>query len=138
MKRFWKACYMWQHQIVHCGGCLRRSPMKTQMIVNRINDWFSIEDLELDIYMLSMNILLKLSTRRCVGLVYDRVNLTITILNRKSVEAIEALDKAVVLLLSRKLIRFDDFQKKGVRKIFITDLGVETTNRYKELMENVD
>lgn len=62
--------------------------MKTQMIVNRINDWFSIEDLELDIYMLSMNILLKLSTRRCAGLVYDRVNLTMTILNRKSAEAI--------------------------------------------------
>lgn len=112
--------------------------MKTQMIVNRINDWFSIEDLELDIYMLSMNILLKLSTRRCVGLVYDRVNLTMTILNRKSAEAIEALDKAVVLVVSRKLIRFDDFQKNGVRKIFITDLGVEATNRYKELMENVD
>ena len=38
--------------------------MKTQMIVNRINDWFSIEDLELDTYMLSMNILLKLSRFR--------------------------------------------------------------------------
>ena len=66
------------------------------------------------------------------------INGEMTILNRKSAEAIEALDKAVVLLVSRKLIRFDNFQKNGVRKIFITDLGVEATNRYKELMENVD
>ena len=112
--------------------------MKTQMIVNRINDWFSIEDLELDTYMLSMNILLKLSTRKCAGLVYDRVKLAMTILNRESAEAIEALDKAIVVLISRRLIILNDFQKNGVRKIFITDLGIEATNRYKELMENVD
>ena len=29
-------------------------------------------------------------------------------------------------------------EKNGVRKIFITDLGIETVNKYKELMENVD
>lgn len=112
--------------------------MKTQMIVNRTNDWFRIEDLELDIYMLSMNLLVKLSARRQRGLVYGRVDLAMTILNRKSVEAIEALDKAIVLLVSRKLINFDNSQKNGVRKIFITDLGMEATNKYKELMENVD
>lgn len=112
--------------------------MKTQMIVNRINDWFRIEDLELDIYMLSMNILLKLSTRKCLGLIYDRVNLAITILDRKSVEAIEALDKAIILLVSRKLISFDNSQKNGVRKILITDLGLEAINRYEELMKDVD
>lgn len=112
--------------------------MKMQMIVNRINDWFNVEDLELDIYMLSMSILLKLSTRKCAGLVYDRVNLITTILNRKSVEAIEAFDKAIVLLISRKLIIFENSQKNGEKKIFITDLGLEATNRYKELMKNVD
>ena len=112
--------------------------MKTQIIVNRINDWFRIDDLELNIYMLSMRILLKLTTRRHAGLAYDRVNLAMGILNRKSIEAIETLDKAIVLLVSRKLIVFDNSQKNGVRKIFITDLGLETVNKYRELMENVD
>lgn len=112
--------------------------MKTQIIVNRINDWFRIDDLELNIYMLSMRILLKLTTRRHAGLAYDRVNLAMGILNRTSIEAIETLDKAIVLLVSRKLIIFDNSQKNGVRKIFITDLGIETVNKYKELMENVD
>lgn len=111
--------------------------MKTQIIVNRINDWFRIDDLELNIYMLSMRILLKLTTRRHAGLAYDRVNLAMGILNRTSIEAIETLDKAIVLLVSRKLIIFDNSQKNGVRKIFITDLGIETVNKYKELMENV-
>lgn len=112
--------------------------MKTQIIVNRINDWFRIDDLELNIYMLSMNILLKLTTRRHAGLAYDRVNLAMRILNRTSIEAIEKLDKAIVLLVSRKLIIFDNSQKNGVRKIFITDLGLETVNKYRELMENAD
>ncbi|MGN8862972.1 hypothetical protein ACTNCE_13795 [Dorea longicatena] len=112
--------------------------MKTQIIVNRINDWFRIDDLELNIYMLSMRILLKLTTRRHAGLAYDRVNLAMGILNRTSIEAIETLDKAIVLLVSRKLIVFDNSQKNGVRKIFITDLGLETVNKYRELMENVD
>lgn len=112
--------------------------MKTQIIVNRINDWFRIDDLELNIYMLSMRILLKLTTRRHAGLAYDRVNLAMGILNRTSIEAIETLDKAIVLLVSRKLIVFDNSQKNGVRKIFITDLGLETMNKYRELMENVD
>ena len=108
--------------------------MKTQIIVNRINDWFRIDDLELNIYMLSMRILLKLTTRRHAGLAYDRVNLAMGILNRTSIEAIETLDKAIVLLVSRKLIVFDNSQKNGVRKIFITDLGLETVNKYRELM----
>ena len=112
--------------------------MKTQIIVNRINDWFRIDDLELNIYMLSMRILLKLTTRRHAGLAYDRVNLAMGILNRTSIEAIETLDKAIVLLVSRKLIVFDNSQKNGVRKIFITDLRLETVNKYRELMENVD
>lgn len=112
--------------------------MKTQIIVNRINDWFRIDDLELNIYILSMRILLKLTTRRHAGLAYDRVNLAMGILNRTSIEAIETLDKAIVLLVSRKLIVFDKSQKNGVRKIFITDLGLETVNKYRELMENVD
>ena len=87
--------------------------MKTQIIVNRINDWFRIDDLELNIYMLSMRILLKLTTRRHAGLAYDRVNLAMGILNRTSIEAIETLDKAIVLLVSRKLIVFDNSQKNG-------------------------
>lgn len=112
--------------------------MKTQMIVNRVSDWFSSEDLELDIYMLAMKILLKLSTRRSAGLIYDRVKLTMTILNRRSAEAIEALDKSMVLLVSRKLIDFDISEKNGIRKIFISELGIKAVNRYEELMENVD
>lgn len=77
--------------------------MKTQIIVNRINDWFRIDDLELNIYMLSMRILLKLTTRRHAGLAYDRVNLAMGILNRTSIEAIETLDKRVLKSLNERV-----------------------------------
>ena len=112
--------------------------MKTQMIVNRVDDWFYIEDLELDICILSMNILIKLSTRKCAGYSYDRVKLAMIVLKRKSAEAITAVDKALVILFSRNLIVFERTQKNEAKKILITDLGIKAVEQYKELMENVD
>lgn len=111
--------------------------MKTQMIVNRVNDWYQIQDLALDDCFLAMNILQKLSTRRVVGHTYDRIKLVNEIMKRQSSEGIQAIDKAIVILFSRNLIRFEE-KKYGEKKMLITDNGVKAIERYEELINNVD
>lgn len=112
--------------------------MKTQLIVNRVNDWFYMEDLQLDECSLAMSLLIRLSTRTAAGFTYDRIKLANAILERSSAESIKAIDKAVVILLSRKLIIFEDKKKYGAKKILITDSGIKAVAEYKELMKNVD
>jgi hypothetical protein len=85
-----------------------------------------------------MNILVKLSTRKCAGFSYDRIKLAMIILNRKSVEAITAIDKALVVLISRNLIMLENVPKNNAKKILITELGLKAVDQYKELMKNVD
>lgn len=111
--------------------------MIRQMIVNRVDDWFRFEDLELDDSLIAMKFLIRLSTRTSTGFKYDRVNLSTTVLGRNSSEAIHAIDKAIVILISRKLIRFQE-EKQGNKKIFITDEGIKAVEEYKELIRNVD
>lgn len=81
--------------------------MRTKMIVNRMNDWFQIEDMELNVCNLAMNILRRLYTRPIQGLEYDRVKLAYVILHRKSAETIGAVDDALCVLISRDLVFFE-------------------------------
>lgn len=111
--------------------------MKTQMIVNRIDDWFQVEDLELDDCLVAIEVLKRLSTRKIAGFRYDRVSLSSTILGRNSAEAIKVLDKAIVILFSRNLIIFEE-GVNNEKKILITDAGMKAVEEYKELMNNVD
>ena len=111
--------------------------MRTQMIVNRIDNWFQIEDLELDECSLAMNLLVRLSSRRCTGFTYDRIQLAKDILERTSAESIKAIDKAVVILFSRKLIIFEDKRKYGEKRILITEAGIKAVEDYKELIKDV-
>lgn len=109
--------------------------MRTKMIVNRMHDWFQIEDIELSVCNLAMNILNKLYSRPVLGLEYDRVMLAYEILHRKSAETIEAIDDAMCVLISRDLVVLEQ-KKLGKQKIMITELGKNALEEYKELMKD--
>lgn len=109
--------------------------MRTKMIINRMSDWFQIEDTELDLCSLSISILDKLSSRPVQGLKYDRIKLADIILQRKSAEIVRSIDNALCVLISRNLIRFET-QKFGKKKIFITELGKKALRDYKEMIRD--
>lgn len=109
--------------------------MKALMIVNRMDDWFDLTDVELDECYISIQILERLTTRKKLGLDYDRFKLATILYNRTSSEAINVIDKAIVLLVSRNLVKFDA-KKECNRKLLITDLGELTYQRYKEEIKN--
>lgn len=111
--------------------------MIAKMIVNRTVDWFQIKDLELDSCVLAMELLKRLSTRKLVGFKYDRIKLADTLLHRKSSETIEAVDEAIIILVSRGLIDIEEI-KYGERKITISEAGLSVVEQFKELMENED
>lgn len=109
--------------------------MRTKMIVNRMNDWFQIEDIELNVCNLAMNILNRLYSRPIQGFEYDRVKLAYEILHRKSAETIGAIDDALCVLISRDLV-FLEQKKFGKQKLLITELGKKAFEEYKELMKD--
>lgn len=104
--------------------------MKTLMIVNRIENWFDLTDVQLDAYYVAMKILGKLYTRKVKGLDYDRFKLSTSLSDRCSFESIKVIDNAIILLLSRNLIRFEQ-KKESKRKILITELGESTYLLYQ-------
>lgn len=105
--------------------------MKASMIVNRIENWFDSTDVELDECYVAIQLLGRLSSRKKMGLDYDRFKLSSILYDKSSSEAINVIDKAIVLLISRKLISFDT-KNEGKRKLLITDLGESTYRTYKE------
>lgn len=105
--------------------------MKASLIVNRIENWFDSTDVELDECYVAIQLLERLSTRKKMGLDYDRFKLASVLYDRSSSEAINIIDKAIVLLVSRNLVRFDN-KKEGRRKLLITDSGEYAYRKYKE------
>lgn len=105
--------------------------MKTSMIVNRIENWFDSTDVELDECYIAVKLLEHLSTRKKIGLDYDRLKLASILYNKSSAESIGVIDKAIVILVSRNLISFDA-KKEGRRKLLITELGELAYHQYKE------
>ncbi len=105
--------------------------MRTSMIVNRADNWFDSTDVELDECYVAIQLLERLYTRKKMGLDYDRFKLASIIYNRSSSEAIDVIDKAIVILISRKLICFKQKQE-GQRKLIITKQGEFVYNTYKE------
>ena len=105
--------------------------MKASLIINRIENWFDSTDVELDECYVAIQLLERLSTRKKIGLDYDRFKLASVLYDRSSSEAINIIDKAIVLLISRNLVRFDN-KKEGRRKLLITDSGEYAYRMYKE------
>lgn len=103
-----------------------------KLVINRIDDWFNTEFPEYDHYYICMKLLEKASKNQKRGLIYDKLYLIKLVSPSNNQEIMSALDKAVVYLLSRGLIekrKISDFRWD----LFITQLGVETYARFKEV-----
>lgn len=106
------------------------------MIINRVNDWFEITDLNSDYFYLSIRILDKLSTRSKIGFEYDSLKLSSVIAEKSNVDTIRSVDVAISLLIARNLIRIE--HENGFKRyIFITPEGVEALRKYKEELSGV-
>lgn len=102
-----------------------------RVIINRMTDWYTVIDVKSDPFYLSMMILEKLSTRLKRGMIYDRIDMTFTVLHQRNAEIIGILDKAIVILVSRNLITIN--QTKNMQKnLMITELGLAVLSKYRE------
>ena len=84
-----------------------------KLIVNRTDELFNAEFPEYDHYYICMKLLAKASRNQIRGLTYDKIKLVKLISPSSNQEMIEALDRAVVYLLSRGLIerrKINDFR----------------------------
>jgi hypothetical protein len=109
--------------------------MITRMIINRNYDWFEISDLNTDCFYISIKILDKLSKRQKLGLDYNTVIISKIITGRSGFKLMETISSSITILLSRNLIRFK--QEDGLlKKMFLTPLGLEVLNEYKEVIKN--
>lgn len=105
--------------------------MKTQLIVNRTNDWFLLVDNDLDVYLLCIEILEKLNSRRQLGLSANLIKLTNIILKRISNEAVTAISSSITVLLSRQLIKIH--AESEINKTYhISELGLTALERFRE------
>ena len=103
-----------------------------KLLVNRTDQWFNTEFPEYDHYYICMKLLEKAFRNQIRGLVYDKIKLVKIFSPSSNKEMIEALDRAIVYLLSRGLIerrRINDFRWD----IFITRLGLETYAKFEEV-----
>jgi len=108
-----------------------------RMIVNRISEWYQFADVTSDPSYMAMLLLEKLSTRLRLGVVYDRMKITSSLINQRNSAAINVADNAIMLLISRGLITIE--AKKNFEKtLIITELGQKAFADYKEVLKNVD
>lgn len=107
--------------------------MSTYMLVDRTIDWFFDEDIDLDPYLCSMQILKATSTRQVLGIKYNRVQMVHNLLKRRSQEAIDTLDNAIVILVSRNLLKITEGAGNSLDSVIhITDKGLETLQQFME------
>lgn len=108
-----------------------------KLLVNRTEEWFNAEFPEYDHYYICMKLLEKASRNQIRGLVYDKIKLVKTFFPSSNQEMIEALERAIVYLLSRGLIerrRINDFRWD----IFITQLGLEAYAKFEEATHEIN
>ncbi|SMF86576.1 hypothetical protein SAMN05661091_3430 [Paenibacillus uliginis N3/975] len=107
--------------------------MSTYMLVDRTSNWFFDEDIDLDPYLCSMQLLKALSTRQVQGIKYNRVQMVNTLLKRRSKEALDTLDSAIVILVSRNLLNIIESSSNSLDSVLhITKNGLEVLSRFAE------
>lgn len=105
--------------------------MNIRMIIDRMDDWYYVEDAGTDPFFYSIILLEKLSTNLKKGIDYNRVELISNLGERKNMEALSALDQAIIILSSRDLITIEIRDNK-TNKIYITTKGLEQLKNYRE------
>lgn len=108
--------------------------MKTKrMIINRVTDWYNVIDVQSNPFYLSMIILEKLSTRQKLGIKYDRVAISSLIAKQRNSTIVEMIDQAIVILVSRNLIKIDEGTSRS-KTLMITESGIDALNKYREVL----
>ncbi|WP_276356339.1 hypothetical protein [Cohnella caldifontis] len=110
--------------------------MNVLMFIDRPKDWFFDEDVELDPFLCSIQLLERLSSRQTFGLKYNRISLVHNLIGRRSNEAINSLDTAIVILTSRRLIKIEN-ESEFNSQILITNEGLHVLKQFKEAMTDV-
>ncbi|MCT4477727.1 hypothetical protein N0U24_11240 [Peribacillus frigoritolerans] len=109
--------------------------MSITMIVDRTDNWFVFDDIEGDPYYQAIQILEQLISKPKLGLKYSRINILKILKNEQSIDAIKILDKAIILLCSRSLIKIEAKSNYNA-VLLITNKGVEALAQFrKELKE---
>lgn len=105
--------------------------MILKLLLARSENWFRSFDPTLNPYLFSINLLKRLESRRVQGIVYDRLEIIMSIGNRTSSESIKTLNSSITILFSRKLIEIARDGKNLNRKISITSEGIEFLKKYR-------
>lgn len=112
--------------------------MNTTMIINRMDNWFVFNDVYNDPFFVAITLLERLSGRPKMGLEYNRLDLIGKLKHEKSQKSLESIDKAIILLSSKSLIRIkDDAQKMCSSTLYITPKGLVTLEKFRKEMKNV-
>ena len=111
--------------------------MSLTLFVSRFYNWFDFEDSKLSPYFCAVLLLQRLSTRRSKGLDYDRFSLIQLLIERKGQSALKALDAAIVILFSRKLIMIDELPNFK-SKLMITEAGLLALEKYNKELKNAN
>lgn len=106
-----------------------------RMIVNRVTDWYNVIDVQSNPFYLSIIILEKLSTRKKLGIKYDRLAISSLIAKQRNSSIIEIVDQAIVILVSRHLITINEGTGKS-KTLMITESGINALNKYKEVLNS--
>ena len=121
---------------MRCNGNMGRM-LLMKLIINRLDEWFNTEFPEYDHYFVCMKLLEKLSTNPKRGVEYDKLTLIKLVSPSGNQEMMIALDKAIIYLTARGLVekrKISDFKCN----LYITTLGLEAYNKFKEVLNETD
>lgn len=105
--------------------------MILKLLLARASDWFKSFDPALNPYLFSISLLKRLEKRKIHGIIYDRLEIIVTIGNRTSFESIKTLNSAITLLFSRNLINIVRDGGSVRKKILITEKGINFLEKFK-------
>ncbi|MEO4022045.1 hypothetical protein VKA11_20790 [Bacillus paranthracis] len=112
--------------------------MNTTMVINRMDNWFVFNDVYNDPFYVAITLLERLFSRPKMGLEYNRLDIIGKLKHEKSQKSLESIDKAIILLSSKSLIRIQDNAKKMCTStLYITPKGVLALEEFRKEMENV-
>jgi hypothetical protein len=107
------------------------------IIINRTANWYTNINIKTNPYYMAISLLEKLSTNLQRGIRYNRFDLSGRVIKQTNDEAMNIVDKSIVILISRDLIRFENASDVN-KNIFITELGKKVLGDYREALKNVD
>ncbi|MBR2430049.1 hypothetical protein IKB17_01125 [bacterium] len=105
------------------------------LIVNRTDNWFTFVNVNDDPIFVAVALLEKLSTNKLRGIIYSKLGILDKLKYEINSDISSVIDKAITILVARNLIRIE-VDRDLNKRLFITELGIETLELYKEELNN--